>query len=340
MKRRAFSIVMCVMLAVSVWGVMPVKKAQAYNCVSTGTGNWSDAGMWTGCNSSTPQSGDTVTIKDNHTVTLDTSPTIASLTIGEGASGVLIFDSIAVRTLTVSGNVIVNSGAQFITQSSGAQIPGVFIGGNLTNSGTFDMSRGGTTLIANVTFNGVTNQTVSGSGGTTRFNFITINNTGTAPNNIVEIASNNFAVPGGFLDATTGLTAGILKLSGSYTLNTTFFSATAYKIGAVAGSSAGVWLNNSNVTVAGQNGSPTNNGMLRITAGTYNVGTSSGNSMSAGAGASFIIEGGALNITGRLQTASAVTYYQSGGTVNVSTSGNGSSSLASFDLTRLLLASR
>ena len=59
------------------------------------------------------------------------------------------------------------------------------------------------------------------------------------------------------------------------------FTAAAYTIPATGG----FWLNNANATVIGQNGSPTNNGLLRLTAGTLNIGTVGTNVMGAGAGA-------------------------------------------------------
>ena len=92
-------------------------------------------------------------------------------------------------------------------------------------------------------------------------------------------------------------------------------------------------LDNANATVLGLGGSPTNAGLLRISAGTFNVGTGTGNSMGASAGAQFLIEGGVSNYASRFLTSAAVTYTQSGGTVNVDTIDNGSSSSASFGLT-------
>src|ERR1035437_5999649 len=120
------------------------------------------------------------------------------------------------------------------------------------------MSQGGTTLICNVTFNKNGSQTVSGAGGTTRFNNIALN-MGTSNTNILEITSSNFAAPAGFLT----LTNGTFKISGSFAFTNTFFSSAGYIIAA----SCGFWLNNPNVTVTSQADSPTNNGLIRITSG-------------------------------------------------------------------------
>lgn len=287
---------------------------------STATGNWS---TMTWSPAGTPGASDNVVIADGHTVTIDASPSIASLTVGQGTSGILTFDGAAIRAVTVSGDVTVAAGGTFITQSSGTSTNTLSIGGNLTNNGTFDMSRGGTTLLCDVTFNKNGSATVTGTGTTTRFNLITVN-LGTSHSNILEISSSDFKAKDPFLT----LTNGTLKLSGSYTLSNKIFTTTSYTIAATTG----IWLNNTNITVTGQGGSPTNNGLLRITAGTYNVGTSSGNSLGASAGAQFIIEGGTLTVAGRLQTTAAITYSQSAGTVNVSNVGF-SATTASFGLT-------
>ena len=73
------------------------------------------------------------------------------------------------------------------------------------------MSRNGSTLICNVTFNKNGNQTISGAGGTTRFNLLTLN-MGTSYVNRLDVTSSNFAAAVGFLS----LTNGTLKMSGSF----------------------------------------------------------------------------------------------------------------------------
>ena len=322
MKRAGF------FLAAAFCAAMVSTPTAGATITSTGTGgNWSSTATWVG--GVVPASGDDVVIADGATVTIDTAVpstgSLASLTVGQGTSGTLTFDSTA-RTVSVSGSVTVSSGATFITQSSGAATHAMTIGGDLTNNGTFDMSRGGTTLLCDVTFNQNGNQTVGGSGSTTRFNAITVN-LGTSQSNVLEINSSNFSAKDPFLT----LTNGTLKMSGSYSLTNRFFTTSGYTIAA----STGIWLNNSNVTVSAQNASPQNNGLLRITSGAYNVGTASGNSLTYIGGSKFTIEGGALNVAGRLSrngVGSTTTYSQSGGTVTVVTSGSSSTSFAGFDI--------
>ncbi|MGH9869109.1 MAG: hypothetical protein ACREAA_13205, partial [Candidatus Polarisedimenticolia bacterium] len=124
---------------------------------------------------------------------------------------------------------------------------------------------------------------------------------------------------------------GTLRLSGTATYASNLFTSAAYSIS----SSAGVWLDNPSFTVSGQAGSATLSGQLRVSAGTLNIGTASGNSMGFNSLSRVTIEGGAVNVAGRFGVSSAgttVTYVQTGGTVTVNTAGNTSTILASFDL--------
>lgn len=231
------------------------------------------------------------------------------------------------RSLTVSGNVTVNIGGTLTGTGNGGHT--LLIGGNVTNNGTFTDNA---TAIDRVTFNGAANQTVSGAGTTMNFNLITVNNTGAANNNIVEVSSTNFAVPTNFLT----LTAGIFKVSGSFTLSNTFFTPASYTIAA----GAGLWLNNANASVTGQSGTPILNGLIRITSGTYNVGTAN-NSLTWGNNSVFTMEGGAFNVAARFSPASAtstssIIFNMSGGilTTSMGTSNppNASATAASFDI--------
>jgi hypothetical protein len=311
-------------IVIALLSIVVVSSAAFAQIASNGSGGgaWSSTATWSG--GVVPTSGD-VTIANGDVVTIDQAVTIANLTVGQGASGTLTFDGAAARSVSVSGNVTIATGGTFITQSTGTFTNTLSIGGNLTNSGTFDMSRGGTTFVCTVTFNKNGNQTVSGTGGTTRFNNITLN-MGTSNANVLEISSSNFSAPSaGFVTFTNGT----LKLSGSYTLASKFFTSTSYSIP----STCGFWLNNSTVTVTGQGASPTNNGLIRITSGTYNMGTSSGNEMGNTATAQFKMEGGTFNASGRLKFSnSGGTFNMSNGTINITTVGNASGTTPGFNV--------
>ena len=131
------------------------------------TGLWSATSTWVG--GVVPGGGDNVTIADGATVTIDTSPTVGTLTIGGGTSGVLQYDTTA-RTLTAGSNVTINSGATFRSAAAGGTSTvtthALVVGGSLTNSGTLNFSAtagtGGTVVNAsgvNITFNGASDAT-------------------------------------------------------------------------------------------------------------------------------------------------------------------------------------
>jgi hypothetical protein len=308
-----------------------VTTSVAGNISSTAAGgNWSDTATWVG--GVIPTGNDNVTIANGATVTIDTAAVAFSVTVGAGGSpSTLQFEPTTARTLTVGSNVTISGNGTFQSATTGTQTGHVLsLSGNLTNNGVLDFSTNGNTAGTGITFTGAADTTFGGSGATTDVRGITINK-GTTTTPVLEVTASNFNVQGvntdsaGFLT----LTNGTFKLSGTFSGTNRIFSATSYTIG----STGGLWLNNPNYIVAGQNGSPTNNGLLRVSQGTFNVGTASGNAMGAGATAVFTIDGGTSNFVGRLNTANAVTYTQSGGTVNVSTIGNASSLTASFGLT-------
>jgi Fibronectin type III domain/FG-GAP-like repeat len=297
-------------------------------------GNWSLATTWAG--GVVPTAGDNVTIVDGATVTIDTAAVALNVTVGQGATGILQWETVANRTLTVGQAVTIASGGTFKTGAVGTVNTHVLsVGTDLTNNGTLDFSTTGTSANscrAGITFTGANNNTFGGTGGTTDISTLTINK-GTSFSSILELNPTNFTVQGASTAVATfvTLTNGTLKVSGTFTFNSVVFTPAAYSIGATAG----FWLNNPNFTVNGQGGSPTVSGLLRISSGTFNIGTGTGNSMGFNSGSTITVEGGAVNATGRFGVASAtnaITYTQSGGTITVCTIGNASASLGSFDL--------
>jgi hypothetical protein len=273
------------------------------SCQGAG-GNWDSVGTWSG--GIIPSASDNITIGSGCTVTVNVTNATAL-------------------------NVTINSGGVLQSPTSGAVTNNnLTAGGNVTNNGTLDFSTNADTSGAILTFGaGVLNVSLSGTGATTDIRAITVAKGAQAT--VVDVTSTNFSVLGvttdvaGFLT----LTSGTFKISGTFTGTNRVFTAAAYTIPAAGG----IWLNNPNYTIAGQAGSPTTNGLFRNSLGTFNVGNASGNAMGAGAGAVFTIEGGTVNFSGRLLTANAVTYTQSGGNVNVCTVGNAASVTQSFGLT-------
>jgi len=293
-------------------------KALAITKTSAGSGNWSTGANW--IPAGVPVAGDDVVIVTGHTVVINVNTAnLASLTI----DGTLIIgNNNTNRTVRSNGDITVNATGSFLTAGNGGNR--VRIGGNLVNDGIFDMNIGGAD--AEVEFIGNSNQNLTGTGGTTDFITIEINNNGAVNDNIVEIKSTAFTASNGFLT----LTDGILKMSGSFTFSNTFFNSANPTIN----SASGIWLNNSNVTVTGQNGDTRLDGLIRITDGTYNIGVTADWWLYYYSGAELVIEGGALNISGVFCGASStqtIKYTQSGGVVTVNTAGN-TYSVASFEI--------
>ncbi|MFD0777972.1 T9SS type A sorting domain-containing protein [Flavobacterium myungsuense] len=320
------------------------------------TGNWGINTSWERYNGSawvaatsgvypgvTGETGN-VTILNGHTITINVTPAVASasLTVGGGTSGILQFETTTARTLTITGSVTIASGGIFRSAATGTVIThNLSVGTNLTNNGTLDFSTNTNTAAAVITFNGAANNTFSGTGGTTDIWSITMNKgTGTVTNSspVLDISTSAFSVSGSTADVSGLLVSatgnGIIKFSGTNTWSTTLFTVAVYTIP----TTLGVWLNNPNMTVTGAAGSPVLNGLLRVTAGTYNVGTTN-NSMTYGPGSIFTMEGGAMNVAARFANASAansITFTMSSGTFTTAMGSaaqpNASGSVASFDI--------
>jgi hypothetical protein len=271
-------------------------------------GPWSAAGTWVG--GVVPTAGDDVIIGAGCTVEVDTAGAVAL-------------------------NVTIDAGGTLQSPAAGAVLTNnLTVGGNVTNNGTLDFSNNGNTSAAILTFGaGAANVTFGGTGATTDVREIVVAKGAQAT--VVELTTSSFTVQGVNTDVAgyLTLTSGTFKISSTFTMtNRTFTGAAGYTIPAAGG----IWLNNANYTVAGQNASPTLSGLLRMTLGTFNIGTAAGNSMGFTSLTSrVLIEGGAVNSTGRFGVAAAanvVNYTQTGGTVTTCTIDNASTTLACFDL--------
>ncbi|MDX6696266.1 MAG: hypothetical protein QOF02_3869 [Blastocatellia bacterium] len=298
-------------------------------------GNWSAPTTWVG--GVVPGAGDNATIVDGSTVTIDIAASALNVTVGTGgAAAVLQYETTTARTLTVGQSMTVATNGTVQSAATGTVITHVLsIGGDLTNNGLIDFSTNANTAAAGIIFTGATDAAFNfGATSTTDFKQtagLTLNKgtnntpvlTFTPGGTITVLGANTV----GFLSITTGT----FKLSGANAFSNPVFNAAGYSIPAAGG----FWMNSANATVAGQNGSPTVNGLFRMTLGTFNIGTLTGNSMGFASGANINVEGGAINATGRFgvaAAANAITYNQSGGTITVCTIGNASTTLGSFDL--------
>ncbi len=279
-------------LLVAICSVMLAPALSAGTITSTGAGgNWSAGASWVG--GVVPGAADDVIIANGATVTIDAAVTVASLTVGQGVSGILTFDTAAKRKVTVTGNVTVAAGGTFIAQNAisttgdlGALATSVtnvastaglvigmnigsatglaagttvtaftsntislslastntvalvgavfnmgyddslFVGGNLTNNGTFDMSRGNAAGICHVTFNKAGEQTISGTGATTRFRSITLDKAAVTNKVISSINVTAAGTPLTFIAGTWEQNAGRFAAT-SGTINIGSLTATA-----------------------------------------------------------------------------------------------------------------
>ncbi len=309
--------------------------------VSAFSGNWSAPATWVG--GVVPGNLDNVTIANTHHVIIDVNDTCNSLTVGQGTSGNLRFGTVA-RTLSVIQGVTVAANGTFDAgAASGANLihflqiggisPTAMGTGSLTVDGTFDMHIGALNGKATVTFFGIPDASITGSGNIDFYRVVLNKGNTTATATVIPPVLEVTRSWTGQGSSTTGFlyahTSGTLKIGGTFTFSNPVYTSTGYDIPA----SGGFWVSNSSFIVTGLAGSPSNNGLLRLSAGTYTIGTAAGHTMGAAAGAVFRIEGGTMNIASRLNTANAVTWIQSGGVVKVTTVANTTSGAPGFGLT-------
>jgi Secretion system C-terminal sorting domain len=308
---------------------------------ATATGNWGNPATWGGV---ILGPADNATIDGGFTVTLDQDATINDVKVGGTLAGTLDMNALGFL-LTISGNTTVTANGT-ITAGTGATGSNSLLNfaKNIINDGIVDLATGGTpgtpTRTVSVTFSGTTAQTWTGTG-TNDFHALTINKgtgTVTATSPTIDIQSNftirdqSTSTYTSFITTTTW--KGILKLSPPSAAISMTPYATAANIGTTSGT-GGLWLNSSFVTFAAQAGSPNLYGLLRITHGTYNLGTAAGQSLGVQASATFIMEGGSMNVAGRFGVAAAANAFNftmSGGIMTVNTQGNVSTTLTSFDM--------
>ncbi len=296
----------------------------AVGFISAQTGNWNTGSTWVG--GAVPSTNADVTIANGHTVTLDVNASLNSLTIGQGSSGTLhIGNDGTARTLTVSGDITIKTGATLDVNTAFAQTGhAVTLSGNLINNGILNLGPNASSA-AGITLNKPSGtQTISGTGTTT--NFYTMNvNVGTTSNDILEVTSSNFSsLSSGFLT----LINGTFKVSTGVTI-------TPFSGSQTISSSAGLWINHSSAVVNTTGGDLSVAGILHITTGTLNIGNVADNRLIY-SGGTITIEGGAVNVAGRMERSNLTTivnFNMSGGALTVPTIGSTSTTVSPIELT-------
>ncbi len=125
-------------------------------------GLWSSAATWVG--GVLPAISDNVIIADGATVTIDGAYTVNSLTIGQGASGVLQWNA-TTNALTVRNDITIAAGAKLYAYTSGGTGQTINIGGNFTNNGYANLAMGSTLINFNGSALGASlAQTLGGTG--------------------------------------------------------------------------------------------------------------------------------------------------------------------------------
>lgn len=128
------------------------------------SGTWSTVGYGNPTNTGTyPQRGDIVFIGDGHNVVMNVNSITASITVGQGTSGSLMYSNYLTFLMVIAGDLTVNSGATFGYASNSSKMHNCFISGNLTNNGTIDLYVDANDFV-NLTFNSRVNSVVSGTG--------------------------------------------------------------------------------------------------------------------------------------------------------------------------------
>lgn len=304
------------------------------NITSNGTGGglWSSAATWAG--GVVPTASDNVTIKNSDIVTVDINAFAYSLTVGEGASGTLIFERNFIRKITVGTNVTIASGGTFSTDDfvNNLTVHSIEIAGNLINNGTLDFSNNNNEAGATIFFTGAYDSYIGGTGPITDLYSLAFNKGSRA--NVLELMPANLTFRGSsvltsisnyiFWDNAT------LKLSGSFNMTIEFSEVYLWP-------TTGLWLNNPSITLGNYGNMYNIGGLFRITHGNFYMFpfTVNNNSLLFNEGSIIIVEGGNINVAGRFgvdQAGDNFTYIQTGGTITVGTVVNFDPQMGSFDL--------
>jgi hypothetical protein len=264
-------------------------SAYAFNCTSNVTsGNFNVAGSWTSCNNTTPQTTDTITIANGHTITLVGSTTVAGITVNSG--GTLAYGT---QTVTDTGNFTVNGSITGTTSTLALSGSGATIDGTGTYAPT-----GTITVTNNKTINSTANLSIPGaltisSGTTTNNGTITVNGNLTGSGGWTQAANSTLNAKGGTTNAMAVTTVNFT----TNTPNTVNYALNGNQTAKVA--------NYYNLTISGGGtktltGITTINGTFTATSGTATIpfSTVGGNFINNGATSTLATSG--LTVSGNL----------------------------------------
>jgi hypothetical protein len=126
--------------------------------------SWSTVAYGNATNTGTyPRNGDIVFIGDGHNISMNVNSITASVTVGQGTSGSLLYSNYLTFLMVIAGNLTVNNGATFGYASNSSRMHSLFVSGNIVNRGNIDLYVDANDYV-NLTFNSAVNSTVSGAG--------------------------------------------------------------------------------------------------------------------------------------------------------------------------------
>jgi fibronectin-binding autotransporter adhesin len=234
-------------------------------------------------------------------------------------SGNLLFQNGVAQILRIEGNIIIASGAIFNVATTGTAVNNqLFIAGNITNNGTFDMCVS-STVKCDVTFTGYTDALISGRGATTDFYALTVNK-GASAIPVLNVTSSAFTF--------SNNSAPLTLVNGTFRL-TSALSVTIASMDFDIPASTCLSANGGTILVstsADDDADIKLAGLIEVKAGAINVGNSANNINNdieySGAGYPTIeIRGGSLFVNGQIRrsniNALGSLIYKQSGTGNV-----------------------
>ncbi len=197
----------CLFVLVAILLISNLAKATTYYSRTSG-GNWNVNTTWStvtygnATNTGTfPKAGDVVNIGDGYTINISANIACATLNIGQGTSGILAYKNTGNYAFTVTGDITLNNGANFLYNGINGRTHTLSLGGSFTNFGT--VSFYSTPIdVVNITFNQATNSIISGTGAWA-LNIVTLTKT-TSPTALLDVQTNNFENAVKTLTATYG----------------------------------------------------------------------------------------------------------------------------------------
>lgn len=236
-------------------------------------------------------------------------------------SGNLLFQNNTAQALRIEGNITIASGAIFNVAATGTAVGNTMsINGNITNNGTLDLSNS-STVKCDVTFTGNTDAVISGRGATTDFYSITVNK-GTSLIPVLNVTSSAFSL--------SNNSAPLTLVNGTFRL-TSALSVAVSALGFDVPPNTCLSANGGTILVCTSASDAADivlSGMIEVKAGAIVVGTSTNNINNdieySGAGFPAIeVRGGSLFVNGQIRRSminglGSLVYRQSGtGTVTI-----------------------